>query len=73
MELTKEKLDELVQEELCQMIKDDPARMVQHLLIQIGKMCVEANAETMDTKTQATLDGVRHEISCKMRIKKLKQ
>lgn len=70
--ITKEQLAEAVDKELADMIKNDPARMAQHMLIQMGRMCVEANAAVMDIKTESTLEDNRYEIKCKITIKKIK-
>lgn len=72
-ELSKEELSKLVDDELCQMIKDNPAQMVSHLLIQMGRMCVEANAATMDIKQQSDFDGQRYEVKAKITLKKIKK
>lgn len=70
--MTQKKIDELIQDRLCKMIKDEPAQMLQHMVIQAGRACVEANASTMDLKSESTLEGQRYEIKCKISIKKTK-
>lgn len=70
--MTKKQIDKLVQDELSEMIQNNPAKMCQHLLIQMGKLMVEANAATMDMKTECTIAGQRYEITAKMKSKKVK-
>ena len=70
--LSKEQIDGFIQDQLCEMIKNNPAMMAQHMLIQFGRMLVEAGSVTSDMKTAATLEGQRYEITCKIKTKKIK-
>ena len=54
------------------LFKEDPMALVTFILIVLGKEMIAANAETMDIKTESTLEGKRFEIKCKARIKKIK-
>jgi len=70
--MTKKQLDDAVQKELVRMFKKDPVKTITFLLIQMGKMCVEANAATADIKTESTLSGKRYEVKSKITVKEIK-
>lgn len=70
--LSKKELDAAVQKELSRMFKDDPTKMCLGMLVIMGKMCVEANAATMDLKTESTLSDKRYEVKCKISVKEVK-
>ena len=61
-----------VDEELTKMVRDKPMDFIMAMLVRMGQMCVEANAETMDLKQKSTLDNQRYEIKCKITVKKVK-
>ena len=70
--ITKEEMNKAIQKELSRLIKDAPAEMLQHMVIQAGRTCVEAHASTMDLKSESTLEGRRYEIKCKISVKEIK-
>jgi len=66
------KFEKRVDEELSRMVRDRPVDFIMAMLVRMGEMCVEANAETMDLKQQSTLNKIRYEIKCKISVKKVK-
>jgi len=58
-----------VDKELTKIVKGKPINFIRFMLVRIGQMCVEANAETMDLKQEATIENQRYEVSCKIKIK----
>ena len=66
------KIEKLVDEELSKMVRDKPMDFIMAMLVRMGQMCVEANAETMDLKQQSTIEEQRYEIKCKITVKKVK-
>jgi len=70
--MTPEKLDELVDKKLSELIKGKPVDFIMVMLIRMGQMCVETNAETMDLSQQSTINNQRYQIKCKITVKKVK-
>lgn len=66
------KLEKLVDAELTKLVRDNPTDFIMAMLVRMGQMCVETNAETLDLKQKSTLDGVRYEIKCRITTKKVK-
>lgn len=66
------KIEKLVDEKLLEMVKDKPMDFIMAMLIHMGRMCVEANAATMDLKQCSTFKNQRYEIKCKISVKKVK-
>lgn len=62
----------LVAEKLLTMVRDKPMDFIMAMLNSMGKLCVEANAETMDLKQEITIEKQRYEIKCKIIVKKVK-
>lgn len=66
------KIQKQVDEELTKLVRDKPMDFIMVMLVRMGQMCVEANAETMELKQKSTLDNQRYEIKCKITVKKVK-
>lgn len=71
--VAKIKIEKQLDEELTKMVRDNPIDFIMAMLIKMGQICVEANAETMDLKQKSTLDNQRYEIKCKITVKKVKK
>jgi hypothetical protein len=63
--------DELVEEKLITMMKEDPVKVLSYLVIQAGRTCQETNAGTLDLSTEATYDGKRYKVSNITTIKEI--
>ena len=66
------KIEKLVDEKLSEMVRDKPVEFIMAMLVIIGKMCVETNAETMDLSQESTIENQRYEIKCKISLTKIK-
>lgn len=64
-------LEKLVDEKLSEMVNDEPMKFIRFMLIIMGQMCVEANAETMNLNQESTFNKVRYEVKCKITVKKV--
>ena len=65
-------LDELVDKKISDLIKGKPVDFIMAMLVRMGQMCVETNAETMDLSQQSTINNQRYQIKCKITVKKVK-
>jgi len=65
-------IEELFNETLSGLVKGEPISFIRYMLVKIGEMCVEANAETMNLNQECTLNHIRYDIDCKITVKKLK-
>ncbi len=64
--MTKELDDELVN-----ILKNDPMKLTSWLMGQFGKMCVESNGSAK-IKQDHIIDGIRYEIVAKVTAKRVK-
>jgi hypothetical protein len=62
-------LEKLVDKEIVRMIKDEPVKMIQFFLSQMGNHCYESNAEEMTISQEQNIDGKRHEVKAVITIK----
>lgn len=65
-------VDKAVEKRLLTMMKENPAGLLLYFLSIAGREAVEANAETLDLKTEATFNGKRYEIKAKVSAKEIK-
>jgi hypothetical protein len=68
---TKTELDNAVEKRFISLIKENPTELVMWMLIQMGKMCVESNAESMDLKQCSTFGKQRYQVKAKITIEKV--
>jgi hypothetical protein len=64
-------IDNDVEKKLISIIKDDPTQLIMWMLIQMGKMCVETNAASMDLKQCSTFGKQRYQVKAKITVKKV--
>ncbi len=69
--MTQEHIDKLIDREISKMIDQEPVKMIVFMLNQMGKQCVDANAETLDMSQEANIGHDRYKIFCKIKIKKI--
>lgn len=65
-------VSEDVEKALLGMINDNPQSVMMFMLIEMGKMAVEANAGSIDLKQKSTIEGQRYEIKAHITVKKVK-
>ncbi len=71
MKITQKQLDQAVNKELVRMMKDDPQKLTMFMLIQMGKMCVEANAASLKLTQCSTLNKQRYQVKANITVKKV--
>jgi hypothetical protein len=72
-ELTDDQIDELIGERVNRLMKEDPTKFLQYLVLVAGRECVNVNAETMNLETEATYYEQRYRITTKIKVKKIKK
>ncbi|MBS1915689.1 MAG: hypothetical protein JST87_05390 [Bacteroidetes bacterium] len=71
-ELSQEKIDELIEKMLLEMMRQNPAKLCQYFVCVIGKETVKSNAATLTLSQESDIDGQRYKIVNKTTIKKIK-
>lgn len=69
--LSKEEIDELIDQQICEMIKEDPVKLTVFMLSQMGRQAVEANAETLKISQESNVGEDRYKITCNIKVKKI--
>lgn len=72
-ELKPENIDKLAEKRLVELMKKEPVKVCMWLVIQLGKECVESHAGSLDVKTEATIGGIRYQITTVTKVKKVKK
>lgn len=70
--MKQQEIDELVEQRLIGMIKDNPVGLFQYFVLQAGKEVVKTKAANMLITTDATFEGQRYKVTCKTTVKKIK-
>jgi len=69
--MTENEIDKLVDDRICEMIKENSIKMVQFFICHIGGMAVKANAETLDLSQDSNIGKSRYKIKCSVTFEKL--
>ena len=69
--MNKTKQEQLADQALAKMMKENPQSVMMYMLIQMGKMAVEANAGSIELKQCSTFGKQRYEVKAKITVKKV--
>jgi hypothetical protein len=69
--MTKKEIDKLVDEELTKLITADSTKFIMFMLIKMGEMCIDTNADSLVLKQESTLNHVRYQIRCRITVKEI--
>ncbi len=63
--------DKEIEKRLISMMKENPSKLLIYFLVICGREMEEANAETMDLKTESTFNEKRYKVSAKITLKEI--
>lgn len=66
--ISKERYNKVV-DVLEEIMQNDPAKALKFMLLQLGKMCVDANVSEMNMTQNSTINDVRHEVRCDIKVR----
>ncbi len=55
---------------LVALMKKEPVKCINWMLVQLGKEMKLSNAERMEIKQEMTLDEIRYKVECRIKLKK---
>jgi hypothetical protein len=70
--IPEDKLNALVDDEICRMIKEDPVKMFQYFVVNAGRQVVASNAGNIKISIDADIEGSRYKITTVTTVKKIK-
>lgn len=70
--VSNEEIEKRVDEELCDMIQNEPVRMVGLMLIQMTRQCVDSNASEMTLSQENDYKGTRYKVDVEISVKPVK-
>ena len=70
--MTEEQIDELVDERLRGMMRENAPKLLSYFVTICGRTCHETNADTLKLSVEATYDKQRYEVTTITKMKKIK-
>lgn len=67
-----EKLNELAEQHLVKLMREEPTTVLMWSVIQAGKIVVETNAANLKLETESTLNGKRYRVTNVTKVKLIK-